>query len=77
MAGWERGLQRAQEPGGFGPRIKSAPPLPCSVLLWLLLDRMVSGALELALLIPDSVGTQDGGRSVRIVSSSTGRVKAR
>lgn len=62
VSGWERGLQRAQEPGGLDPRIKSAPPLPCSGLLWLLLDRMVSGSEDLALLIPDSVGTQAGGR---------------
>lgn len=77
VSGW-LGERTTESPGTWGFRSKhkscSSPSMFCAV--WLLLGRMVFGALELALLIPDSVGTQDGGRSVRIVSS-TGRVKAR
>ena len=77
VSGW-LGERTTESPGTWGFRSKhkscSSPSMFCAV--WLLLGRMVFGALELALLIPDPVGTQDGGRSVRIVSS-TGRVKAR
>lgn len=78
VSGW-LGETTTESPGtwGFGSKNKICSP---PSMFWAVVapprQNGLWGSEELALLIPDSVGTQAGGHSVRIVSS-TGRVKAR